>query len=263
MKEILFGMPTLIECSSLEASIKLCKELKLNFIEINMNFLEYQKNYIDISKINELIKNEDIFFTIHLDDNINICDFNEDVSAAYINTVIYAIEVAKELNIPIINMHMQKGGCVTLPHKKVYIFEQYKEKYLANLIRFRDMCEDIIGRNNIKICIENCDGYEDFMKEGIQLLLESDVFGLTLDIGHNYCAQNKDMKFIYKNVNKLNHMHIHDAVNDKDHLSLGSGDINLSKVISMAKEHSCTCVIETKTVGALVESVSYIKEYLR
>ena len=37
-----FGMPTLIENRTLAENISLCKELGLNFIELNMNFPEYQ-----------------------------------------------------------------------------------------------------------------------------------------------------------------------------------------------------------------------------
>ena len=33
-----FGMPTLIENKTLEENIALCKELGLQFIELNMNF---------------------------------------------------------------------------------------------------------------------------------------------------------------------------------------------------------------------------------
>ncbi|WP_259473503.1 hypothetical protein [Clostridium estertheticum] len=37
MKKIDFGMPTLIETNSIESCVKLCKELGLDFIELNMN----------------------------------------------------------------------------------------------------------------------------------------------------------------------------------------------------------------------------------
>lgn len=37
-----YGMPTLIENRTLSENISLCKELGLNFIELNMNFPEYQ-----------------------------------------------------------------------------------------------------------------------------------------------------------------------------------------------------------------------------
>lgn len=62
MDRVLYGMPTLIECDSLDKTIKLCKELKLDFIEINMNLPQYQKNTIDISKMKSCILNDNIFF---------------------------------------------------------------------------------------------------------------------------------------------------------------------------------------------------------
>ena len=37
-----FGMPTLVENRSFEDNVTLCKELGLNFIELNMNLPEYQ-----------------------------------------------------------------------------------------------------------------------------------------------------------------------------------------------------------------------------
>ena len=37
-----YGMPTLIENTTLNDNISLCRELKLSFIELNMNFPEYQ-----------------------------------------------------------------------------------------------------------------------------------------------------------------------------------------------------------------------------
>lgn len=38
---VIYGMPTLIQCESLEECIALCKELGLDFIEINMNLPQY------------------------------------------------------------------------------------------------------------------------------------------------------------------------------------------------------------------------------
>jgi len=41
-RNMIYGMPTLIEIKSLEDTISLCKELDLNFIELNMNLPQYQ-----------------------------------------------------------------------------------------------------------------------------------------------------------------------------------------------------------------------------
>ena len=95
---IQFGMPTLIENKTLDDNIRLCKDLGLKFIELNMNFPEYQ-----IDKLEETdvflgaAKQANIYYTIHLDENLNIADFNPLVSEAYLETVRRTIEVAKKL----------------------------------------------------------------------------------------------------------------------------------------------------------------------
>lgn len=96
---------------------------------------------------------------------------------------------------------------------------------------------------------------------GIELLLESHVFGLTFDIGHNHSIDKIDEPFIKKHVNKLYHMHIHDAAGKKNHLALNTGEIDINEKLNLAKEHNCACVLETKTIEGLKESVRNLKIY--
>ncbi|SMC21781.1 Sugar phosphate isomerase/epimerase [Clostridium acidisoli DSM 12555] len=257
-----YGMPTLIEIDNIENCTALCKELKLDFIELNMNLPQYQIDKIDISKFKSVAKKENVFFTIHLEENLNVCDFNRNVSDAYTKTVLSTIEIAKRLHVPILNMHMSNGVHFTLPKEKVYLFNQYSEIYLSKLKEFRVLCEKAISNSNIKICIENCDGYKDFTKEGIEILLESNVFGLTFDIGHNHSINGIDEPFIKKHIDKLHHMHIHDAIGNKNHLAIGTGEIDIKQKINLAREHNCTCVFETKTINGLKQSVGNLKRYI-
>lgn len=256
-----YGMPTLIESSSIESCVKLCKELNLDFIELNMNLPEYQTNKIDMEKFKTISQKENVFFTIHLDENINICDFNIEVCNAYIKTVLTTIEIAKAIKAPILNMHMTNGVYFTLPTEKVYLFKEYKEIYFSKLKKFRDLCEEEIGNSNIKICVENCDGYKDFTIEGIELLLESNVFGLTFDIGHDHSSGEIDEPFIKEHISKLHHMHLHDAIGKKNHLALGTGEIDIKEKLNLAKENNCTCVLETKTIEGLKQSVENLLMY--
>ena len=81
-------MPTLIENKTLEENIALCKDLELNFIELNMNFPEYQADILeDTVRLISLAEDADIYYTIHLDENLNIADFNRLVTVAYLETV--------------------------------------------------------------------------------------------------------------------------------------------------------------------------------
>lgn len=116
-----FGMPTLIELKSLEACAALCKGLDLQFVELNMNLPEYQADRIDADAFAEIAQWYGIYYTIHLDENLNPCDFNEKVADAYTDTVLRTIELAKQLRIPVLNMHLSKGVYFTLPEKKVYL----------------------------------------------------------------------------------------------------------------------------------------------
>ncbi len=261
MRIIDFGMPTLIETDTVESCVKLCKELSLHFIELNMNLPQYQIESIDIHQIKSICENEDIYFTVHLDENLNVCDFNNEIANAYMKTVLSTIDIAKQLKIPVLNMHMSNGVYFTLPNEKVFLFNQYKDIYLTKLKRFRDMCEKAIGDSNIKICVENCSGYEKFAMEGIDLLLESSVFALTFDIGHSHVVNGIDEPFINKYIDRIYHMHAHDAKGSRDHLSLGTGEINISERLSLAKEHNCRIVLETKTIEGLKQSVEKLASY--
>ena len=76
-----YGMPTLIENKTLEDNINLCKCLGLKFIELNMNFPEYQVDKLE--QTDELTRGAEeahIYYTIHLDEDLNIADFNPLVS---------------------------------------------------------------------------------------------------------------------------------------------------------------------------------------
>ncbi|MBO4457379.1 MAG: hypothetical protein J5802_06655 [Butyrivibrio sp.] len=82
-----FGMPTLIENRTLQENIDLCSSLGLNFIELNMNFPEYQVECLEqIDHLTEPAKKAGIYYTIHLDENLNIADFNHLVTDAYLET---------------------------------------------------------------------------------------------------------------------------------------------------------------------------------
>jgi sugar phosphate isomerase/epimerase len=257
--ELELGMPTLIELKDIESCCELCNSLGLNFIEINMNLPMFQTHTLDIDKLQKLKETYGIYFTIHLDENLNICDFNQLVSAAYQETVLQTIQIAKILEIPILNMHMSEGVYFTLPDRKVFLFEQYKDLYLDALKKFMLLCEAAIGNSPVKISIENCDGYKEFTMEGIELLLTSKVFALTFDIGHSHSAGNKDEDFILKHQSQLMHMHIHDAIGPRNHLVLGTGEINLKERLLLAEHNKCRCVLETKTIEGLSKSVEFLK----
>lgn len=259
-----FGMPTLIETKSLEECAHLCKELGLQFVEFNMNLPHYQLPKIDTEKFLQIAEKYGIYYTIHLDENLNISDFNSYVAQSYTKTVLETIEFAKILRVPVLNMHLSKGVYFTLPDRKVYLFSEYKEIYLESIKNFIKVCESAIKDSPIKICLENTDGFRDFHLDAIKLFMKSPVFALTFDIGHDYCIGSRDENVILSYGEKLCHMHMHDANSIcKNHLALGTGEIDLPKYIQLAEKNNCRAVLETKTVDGLKKSVEWIKKNLK
>ena len=269
-----FGMPTLIENRTLQDNIDLCKSLGLQFIELNMNFPEYQVDRLE--QIDTLIKtaeNAGIYYTIHLDENLNVADFNPLISAAYLETVRRSIKVAQKL-LPLrnrygyrtqpltLNMHMNHGIYITLPDRKVQMYDRDFDTYMASFEKFRSLCEDWIADSEIMIAVENTDGFRDYEMRAIDYLLESPVFGLTWDIGHSKATGEKDVPFLTKHEARLIHFHIHDGSEKppKNHLALGDGEIDLASRLELAKKQNARCVLETKTIEALKKSVEWLKD---
>ncbi len=252
-------MPTLIETGALEDCAALCKELGLDFVELNMNLPQYQPDRIDRAHFAEIAEKYGIFYTVHLDENLNISDFNPHISAGYMQTVQETVELAKDLGAPVLNMHLSRGVYFTLPDRRVYLFSEYKEYYLQSILKFRDMCETAVGNSGILLCVENSDGFTDFQKEALEILLASPVFALTFDVGHNHSIGGADGDYILEKRSKLRHMHMHDAVGTKNHLPLGAGELEIEKYLNLGAEHNCRAVLETKTVDGLKSSVNWLK----
>ena len=268
-----YGMPTLIENRSLQDNIALCSSLGLRFIELNMNFPEYQIDRLEqTDPLLEAAGRAGIYYTIHLDENMNIADFNPLVSDAYLQTVRRSVCVAKKLlclrdrfgdrSQPLtLNMHMHHGIFITLPDRKVQMYDRDFDTYMQSFAVFRSLCEEWIGDSDIRITVENTDGFREYEKKAIRFLLESPRFGLTWDIGHSKAAREADVPFLLEHRNRLIHFHIHDGteIPPKNHLALGDGEIDLSERLRLASERNARCVLETKTIAALKKSVAWLQ----
>ena len=250
-------MPTLIELPDMEDCARLCRDLGLQFVEFNMNLPQYQPHTLDRRQLDRIRKETGIFYTVHLDENMNIADFNPYVTEGYFRTVRETVELAKDLEIPVLNMHLTRGVHFTLPDRKVFLFDRFREEYRQRIRAFRDFCTEAIGSAPIHVCMENYSGYLDFQKEAINILLESPVFGLTLDVGHNHCTNCCDEPIILKNQSWLRHMHLHDVLENRDHQALGDGDVDVRRYYDLACKCGCTVLLETKTIAGLRRSVDW------
>ena len=250
----------MVEMENLEQAAVVCRELNLDFLELNINFPQYLLPKLDGAELKRMAAEYDIFYTLHLDDEMSIADFNPYIAEGYCRTVYDAIELSGKIGIRKLNMHLSRGAKYTLPDRVIYFFEAYEDDYLARIRDFRDECERRIGSADITVCIENTTGFLPFQRKAVEILLESPVFGLTFDIGHNFCAGNMDEDFILAHSDRLKHLHIHDCLAErKDHRTLGTGVLNVKRYLELAKRLDCTAVVETKTVESLKDSMDWIR----
>ena len=252
-----WGIPTLLEAPGPEASAALCRELGFDFVELNMNLPEYQQ--WDIQRLMKAAERYGVYFTIHLDERLDLCDFNPRIAEAYLQTLVEAIEAAKHLGIPILNMHLLEGVYFTLPDKKHYLYDSHRNLFFGLLVKAIARCEEA-AEGKLSICIENTGRFSvPFLREALGRLLDSPLFGLTYDIGHDFSAGEADKPFILEHQGRLQHLHIHDALGRRNHLPLGAGEMDIPWYIELGERHCCRAVLEVKTAQALWESAGWLK----
>ena len=257
-------MPTLIELNTLEDNAKVCNELGLDFIEINMNLPQYQTTSMSAEYLKYLQEQYGVFFTFHLPEDIDIAHLNDKIRAVNHEIVIDTLSLMKAIGSSKLNMHMSRGIYFTLPGEKINLYEKFNEKYSRNIVEFREKIIAIIGKSEIRITIENTGVFNNkYLINAVDLLLESESFSLTWDIGHDHSSGNLDRQFMKERVERISHMHIHDAVAEKNHLQLYTGELDIDGFIRMIEERNMTAVIETKTIFALEKSVLSLNERLK
>lgn len=259
------GMPTLLELPTLEDNLAFCARLGLDFIELNMCLPTYQTWAIDTARFQELADTYGIYYTVHIEEAFDVCIFNPLLAQAWMEVARQLIDIAKVLDIRILNMHLPTGTYFTLPGRKEYLYAIHQEHYLDRLKAFRDACESWIGDSDIHICVENTSGFAPFESEGIELLLQSPVFSLTWDVGHSHSTDDVDVPFLLAHRNRIRHFHMHDAIGKDHHLAFGTGEIDLSQRFAFARATErengpVRIVLETKTVQALEQSVAWTRK---
>ena len=179
-------------------------------------------------------------------------------------TVVYgfvsaaAMRLARELDIPRLNMHLLPGTYSTINGVKTYLYAHCPNIYLGYVRAFRNLAEKELQGSGTVFCIDNTSGFQPFHKQAIELLLESPRFGLTFDIGHSFRAGGADERFILEHRDRLCHFHIHDCSLKANHLALGEGGLDTLRYLKMADEKDCTAVIEVKESSALLHSKNYL-----
>ena len=256
-----YGIPTLLEFSDVSALARFCADNGFEFVEMNMTFPWFQMGAIDAEQIRTMKKRYGISFTIHLHDQVNPFEFSPELRRGSLENIRFAMELACELDMPRITMHLVAGTYSSINEKKTYLCEHCKDLYLDHVRAFTRIVEDNLKGHSPLLCIENTSGFQPFQQEAVELMLKSDQFGLTFDIGHSYKAGGSDEQFILAHADKLRHFHIHDCSIKANHLAFGAGGLDLPRYLNLAEKNDCSVVVEVKESGALLRSKAYLIEH--
>ena len=256
-----FGMPSLVALEGPRLTVDLCRRLGLHFIEFNMSFPLYGRQALkEMQGLMREAADSGLFLTLHFDENAALFDFDSQIADAYWQLLQDAMALSPALGVRLINIHFERGVWVTLPEKKIYLFDSYREAFHQRVLTLRDRVEQLAGSHGPLISIENTGGWLPFQQEAVQLLLQSPAFCLTWDVGHSTMAKEDDEHFVRAHAPRLRHMHLHDVKNGVDHQPLGSGQVDIAERLQVAVRQNCTVVVEIKTVEALEQSVNWLKE---
>lgn len=258
-----FGMPYLLEVHSIEECCALAKELGLQFVELNAGFPDCLVEKLDPAHLHMLGRKYGVYFTLHIEEECNPFAFNTIVRDAWHKSCRHALSIAAALKMPIVNMHFPRGDYITLPDRRVCLYDCYAEDFYTALTVFRSLCDEALQGTYTRIAIENTNGWKPHEQRAIAYLLESPVFGLNLDIGHSHGIEDADEPFFRRHEDRLIHMHGHDALGKKHHLALGDGEIDLAARFAWAKRSNARVVLETKTIAALRTSIERLPKFLQ
>ena len=258
---MMLGMPALVEYTSLNQLLELCMKLKLSFIELNMN-LPY--NFIQKLPPNELKKitrDTNIKFTMHMPDEADIGSFYESVRAGYVQLFSDTIEWAKEAGVQLLNMHIIEGSKMTLPDKKIYIYDKYSEEFTNNFIKSIKTLSNKAQKNNIILAIENSSNFGNkYIQDALDIALTYPKIKLTWDTGHDAVSNFKDQIYLMENREHIAHMHLHDAKGSHDHQVLFEGELNIKELLNFAQSVNIKTLIEVKTEEALIKSINNLNK---
>ncbi|MEF2965811.1 sugar phosphate isomerase/epimerase family protein [Paenibacillus sp. M1] len=259
------GMPTLIEYRNIQDNIQLCKELELEFVELNMNLPIFLPETLPAQDILKLKKHHGIDFTIHLPEELDLSSFHQPIRKGHIERCKETIKWAQAAEIKTVNMHINNGIYFTLPHTRVWINEQYEERFLALLLDSCSELYELCEQTSVQLCIENTSNFHiPFIRRALEKLSDIyDHFCITWDVGHDAIGGYGDQAFILAHSEKVRHMHIHDYNGKSDHQPLFSGQVPLGDRLQFAKDRNLSVVVEVKTSSALKDSISKLPFYTR
>jgi sugar phosphate isomerase/epimerase len=254
---MILGMPALVEYTSLRQLVELCMKLNLSFIELNMNLPYNFIQNLPPGELKKITKDTNIKFTMHMPDGADLGSFYNSVRKGYIELFSDTLGWAKEAGVDLLNLHILEGAKMTMPDRKIYVYEQYSEEFTDNFIDSIKALSIKAQKNNIILAIENSSNFDKrYIQDTLDQALKYPNIKLTWDTGHDAVSSFKDQKYLLENTEHIAYMHLHDAKGNNDHQALFDGGLDIKGLLKFAQSTNIKVLIEVKTEEALIKSIN-------
>ena len=221
------------------------------FSEAEHSIVHNQKQF------RELLPSYDLHYSVHAP----ICDINvaciyDSVRKASMKETIDTIKAANRLGIGRVTVH---------PGLSSMSVHGIEHNYIAKAKKSMKELDAVSKEYGVTVCIENMPDMYFFLGSKASELMEivsGTDLGICFDIGHaNTAGQIEAMIDTFGK--RIANIHIHDNCGKKDeHLTLGQGSIDFSKVLPRLKFYKHDYVIESKTYDSAAESQSILGPWL-
>jgi sugar phosphate isomerase/epimerase len=254
-------MPALIEYSSLEENVALCTRLGFDFIELNMNMPYSFPENLSAEKVREAAEANGIEFTMHAHDEVDLASFHGTVRDGHLRRCEEALMWCADSGTKLLNLHINPGVYFTLPDHRVWIFDQYRQRFKETLVESMTYLLDMGKSNGVTISTENSSNFHlPFITEALKELVRLDGFCITWDTGHDAKVAYAERPVLLSHKERIVHIHLHDYDGKSDHQVLMTGEIDIPGMLAFAKERNARVLVETKTSLSLQQSMENLRQ---
>jgi len=244
------GMPILAELGTVKQHIDLCRELGLDFVELNMHYPCCMDDNIDWNLIHSC---KDIFFTVHMNAVIEAGELDEQIRKMFMDYSIATMRTfIEKAGIRKFNFHLTRGGRTPLPHGSAYTFTLFRQEYMAALKRSFDELSAFARDTGAEICFENITA-QPFLVDAFELLFTYPNLHATFDVGHDAKGDDALGKLFMHHPHKVRHMHLHDYNGTVDHRELGTGHLDIASLFTFCKKHDIDTVHRSSRCGRVAK----------
>ncbi len=256
----LFGIPVLIGHQDLRPNLELCRELGLDFVELNVNLPYSFPENISSREMRAAMK-DGMRFSVHLHDELDLGSLQPSVRQGHLERCEEVLRWGSRHGVFLINLHLNPGVYFTLPDRKVWVYQRYLDEHIDSLNSSLSRLSSLAGSLGIRICLENTGHFVlPFMRRAVESVLDLPSVGLCWDIGHDGRSGFGEEDFMIGHIDRVWHMHFHDWDGRSDHQIPYTGRLDCDRYLRTASERDMSVLVEVKTEEAVRTAVRVMRD---